>query len=57
MLPLDDCLLLCDDRRLDGEQFVNDPEYFCEQDQQYQQESTLDQGKYSMGYVSTTMIG
>ena len=34
---------------------MNDPEYPVEQDQQYQQDS-FDQGKYSLGYVSTTMI-
>ena len=55
MLPPDDCLLLCDDRCLDGEHFVNDPDHSFEQDQQYRQE-TSDQGKYSMGFIFITMI-
>jgi hypothetical protein len=33
---------------IDGEQFLNDQEYYFEPDQQYHPES-FDQGKYNMG--------
>jgi hypothetical protein len=33
---------------MDGEQFLDDPEYYFEPDQQYHQES-FKQGKYNMG--------
>ena len=43
---MDVCVLLRDDRSIDGEQYEGDQQYY---DDQEQQQDHFEQGKYSMG--------